>query len=67
MRRWREIYSLHFPIFSIFPPSLTISYFKQDKVNFAVSEKEVGCDSVDKDDKVDRGGDLLRSVRFIMV
>ena len=28
MRKWREIYSLHFLIFSLFPPSLTIYYIK---------------------------------------
>ena len=28
MRKWREIYSLHFLIFSLFPPSLSISYIK---------------------------------------
>ena len=28
MRKWREIHSLHFLIFSFFPPSLSISYIK---------------------------------------
>ena len=28
MRKWREIHSLHFLIFSLFPPSLSISYIK---------------------------------------
>ena len=28
MRKWREIHSLHFLIFSLFPPSLSISYVK---------------------------------------
>ena len=28
MRKWRDIRSLHFPIFSLFPPSLSISYIK---------------------------------------
>ena len=28
MRKWREIHSLHFLIFSLFPPSLTISFIK---------------------------------------
>ena len=27
---------------------------KQGKVNYAVSEKEVGCDNIDDDDKGDR-------------
>ena len=27
-RKWREIHSLHFLIFSLFPPSLSISYIK---------------------------------------
>ena len=27
-RKWREIYSLHFLIFFLFPPSLSISYNK---------------------------------------
>ena len=27
---------------------------KQDKVNYAVSEKEVGCDNIDNDDKGER-------------
>ena len=27
-RKWREIHSLHFLIFSLFPPSLSISYQK---------------------------------------
>ena len=27
-RKWREIHSLHFLIFSFFPPSLSISYIK---------------------------------------
>ena len=28
MRKWREIYSLHFLILSLFPPSLSISFIK---------------------------------------
>ena len=28
MRKWREIHSLHFLIFSLFPPSLSISYIQ---------------------------------------
>ena len=28
MRKWREIHYLHFLIFSLFPPSLSISYIK---------------------------------------
>ena len=28
MRKWREIYSLHFLILSLFPPPLSISYIK---------------------------------------
>ena len=28
MRKWREIHSLHFLIFPLFPPSLSISYIK---------------------------------------
>ena len=28
MRNWREIYSLHFLTFSLFPPSISISYIK---------------------------------------
>ena len=29
MSKWREIHSLHFLIFSLFPPSLSISYIKK--------------------------------------
>ena len=28
---------------------------EQDQVNYAVSEKKVGCDDANKDDNVDRG------------
>ena len=28
MRKWRETHSLYFPFFSLFPPSLSISYIK---------------------------------------
>ena len=28
MRKWNEIYSVHFLIFSLFSPSLSISYIK---------------------------------------
>ena len=28
MRKWTEIHSLHFLIFSLFPPTLSISYIK---------------------------------------
>ena len=28
MRKWRDIYSLHFLILALFPPSLPISYIK---------------------------------------
>ena len=28
MRKWREIHSIHVLIFSLFPPSLSISYIK---------------------------------------
>ena len=46
MRKWRENEEMerdsfiHFLSFSLFPPSLSISYFIQDKVNYAVSERE---------------------------
>ena len=33
MRKWREIHSLHFLIFSLFPPSLSTSYINNSKVD----------------------------------
>lgn len=33
-------------------------------VNYAISEKEVGCDNVDKPDKGDRGGRVTRLTGF---
>ena len=35
---------------------------KIDKVNYVVSENEVGCDNVDKDDKDDSGDGVCRAM-----
>ena len=38
--------------------------FSPNKKNYAISEKEVGCDNVDKPDKGDRGGRVTRLTGF---
>ena len=32
MRKWEEIHSLHFLTFSLFPPSLSISYIRNCQI-----------------------------------